>query len=345
MNPIALLINDIHASKDNIDDFTVNWEEAVEHAIERNIKHIIIGGDLWQSRAGQTLNVLMAVKRAILLATNAGITLTIAEGNHCKVDQEAIAGYSHIFSEYPLVHVVDVCSVIPLTTKLNLFVMSYFPENGSFIQRYNKIVEIAQRDHSNATNYLYIHEGINGALATASDKELPANIFDVFDMTFVGHYHDRTRIKGTNIYYIGASRQHNFGEDAEKGYTIINDDGSVDFIKNAINKRYATYSVKAADIEDYMKTFKSAADAIKIRIEGTTEELAALQTAREQIQQTIGATKVEFVNVDEAKAVADASNFDVKYNEEGIRDEYLNYCQQKDISDVELGVKYLNKIK
>lgn len=62
---------------------------------------MIIGGDLWLSRSSQTLSTLMAVRQAIIKATKAGITITVAEGNHCKVDQESVLGYSHLFSEYP----------------------------------------------------------------------------------------------------------------------------------------------------------------------------------------------------------------------------------------------------
>ena len=54
-------------------------------------------------------------------------------------------------------------------------------------------------------NILYIHEGINGALSTPNEKELPTNIFSDFDTVLVGHYHNRCIIKGTNIEYIGSS--------------------------------------------------------------------------------------------------------------------------------------------
>ena len=105
--PCALLVNDIHVSKDNIPEFQKNWDEALAICKKHEIPEIIVGGDLWQSRASQTLSTLMAVRQAIIKATSAGIELTLAEGNHDLVDQESILGYSHLFSEYPGVHVVD----------------------------------------------------------------------------------------------------------------------------------------------------------------------------------------------------------------------------------------------
>ena len=75
--PCALLINDIHVSKDNIPEFHKNWDEALKIATELDISDIIIGGDLWQSRSGQTLDVLLAVRSAIKKAQQADIFLTI----------------------------------------------------------------------------------------------------------------------------------------------------------------------------------------------------------------------------------------------------------------------------
>jgi len=59
-NPVALLLNDIHVSKDNIPEFQKNWDEALAICDQYQISDIIIGGDLWLSRSAQTLSVLMA---------------------------------------------------------------------------------------------------------------------------------------------------------------------------------------------------------------------------------------------------------------------------------------------
>lgn len=61
-----LLINDIHVSRDSLQDFQKNWDEALDICKKRGIVDIIIGGDLWQSRSSQTLDVLLAVRDAII---------------------------------------------------------------------------------------------------------------------------------------------------------------------------------------------------------------------------------------------------------------------------------------
>ena len=127
--------------------------------------------------------------------------------------------------------------------KFALHVMSYFPEDGSFAERLGRLA--AEALSGEPEHFLYIHEGINGALAQPSEKELPARIFSPFDKVFVGHYHNRTVIPGTGIEYIGSSRQHNFGEDEEKGYTVLYTDGTYEFVKNRVNMRYRVMDMPA----------------------------------------------------------------------------------------------------
>ena len=94
---LALLINDIHISKDNIDEFNKNWNEAVKICQMEGISEIIVGGDMFTERSSQTLAVLLAVKHALDYAVHRGIRVTIAEGNHDIVDKEAFEGYNHLW--------------------------------------------------------------------------------------------------------------------------------------------------------------------------------------------------------------------------------------------------------
>ena len=209
-----LLLNDIHISKDNIPDFQLNWNEALIVCDQHEIKEIAIGGDLFMSRSAQTLDVLLAVHDAFIDAEKRGINITLANGNHDKVNQESERGYCHVFDQHPNVYVAnDYLSVENEDWSFVLFIMPYFIENGSFTDRLRALWQGEELEYEDKKTILYIHEGINGALAQSSDKELPAKIFESFDKVLVGHYHNRTKIKGTNIEYIGSSRQHNFGED------------------------------------------------------------------------------------------------------------------------------------
>lgn len=340
--PCALLINDIHVSKDNIAEFHANWEEAISICKERAIQDIIVGGDLWLSRSSQTLNTLLAVRQALIKATHAGITVTLAEGNHDKVDQESLLGYSHVYSEYPHVYVVDDYTVLEYGDKLVLYVMSYFPEDGSFVSRLNDILD--NDFDSYKYNVLYIHEGINGALATANAKELPSKIFQDFNAVLVGHYHNRCKIKGSNIEYIGSSRQHNFGEDEAKGYTVLYTDGSYEFVENKVNLRYKVIELSPAQITNQLleqfAELNSGNYKIKTRINCDTTEVSGID---KQLLLDAGVTKVEIVTERIEACDIKSHSLEQKFDKSGIKKEYVSFCNGKEISS-EMGLKYLDKI-
>ncbi|MBO5900791.1 MAG: metallophosphoesterase [Alistipes sp.] len=345
--PCLLLLNDIHISKDNIPAFKANWQEAIDICRKMDVKEIAIGGDLFFSRAAQTLDVLLAVHDALLTAAEHGIHVTIAEGNHDKVNQENERGYCHVFDQHSNVLVCDEYVSLPLgdDCRFVLHMMGYFPEDGSFCTRLDRLKEEAL--DPKRLNFLYIHEGINGALAQPNDKELPAKIFEEFDKVFVGHYHNRTIIDKTRIEYIGSSRQHNFGEDEEKGYTVIYTDGSHEFIKNQANTRYRVIDVAAERAGLHLMDELREIDAdgrykVKVRIHAPQ---AAMKSVDKAALLDAGATKVELIADDEEMLEVAASSLFEKFDGHRIRETYEEFCREKQIDDVAIGLEYLSKIE
>lgn len=345
--PCLLLLNDIHISKDNIPAFKANWQEAIDICRKMDVKEIAIGGDLFFSRAAQTLDVLLAVHDALLTAAEHGIHVTIAEGNHDKVNQENERGYCHVFDQHSNVLVCDEYVSLPLgdDCRFVLHMMGYFPEDGSFCTRLDRLKEEAI--DPKRLNFLYIHEGINGALAQPNDKELPAKIFEEFDKVFVGHYHNRTIIDKTRIEYIGSSRQHNFGEDEEKGYTVIYTDGSHEFIKNQANTRYRVIDVAAERAGLHLMDELREIDAdgrykVKVRVHAPQ---AAMKSVDKAALLDAGATKVELIADDEEMLEVAASSLFEKFDSHRIRETYEEFCREKQIDDVAIGLEYLSKIE
>ena len=345
--PCLLLLNDIHISKDNIPAFKANWQESIDICRKMDVKEIAIGGDLFFSRAAQTLDVLLAVHDALLTAAEHGIHVTIAEGNHDKVNQENERGYCHVFDQHSNVLVCDEYVSLPMgdDCRFVLHMMGYFPEDGSFCTRLERLKEEAI--DPKRLNFLYIHEGINGALAQPNEKELPAKIFEEFDKVCVGHYHNRTIIPKTSIEYIGSSRQHNFGEDEEKGYTVIYTDGTHKFIKNQANTRYRVIDVTAERAGLHLMDELREIDAdgrykVKVRVHAPQ---AAIKSVDKSALLDAGATKVELIADDEDMLEASSSSLFEKFDSHRIRETYEEFCREKQIDDVAIGLEYLSKIE
>lgn len=339
--PYALLINDIHVSANTLDDFRYNWEEALKVCEGYQINHIIIGGDLWTSRASQTLDVLMTVDAALTRAASKHIIVDIADGNHDKVDQEAYVSYNRIFRHINYVSHIQRFKSYELDDKTLLLVMSYFPENTTFLKELEEALESCiGYDRGNIV--LYIHEGINGALGSSNDNELSANVFNGFKQVLVGHYHDRNKV-ADNIMYIGASRQQNFGEDEAKGYTIIYSDGSTKFIENQVSLRYRTIEVTPEEISSTSEDIAELInDGYKVKVRVMADASNAKTVDRQKLVD-MGVTKVEVIT-ETALAETYNADFNTKFDKAGLKQEYQVFCTQKEITDLQTGFKYLDKI-
>ena len=346
---IALLANDIHASKENLSEFRLNWEEMLTVAEDYGVKDILIGGDLFTTRASQSLDVLLAIHDALVKAA-LSYDITVANGNHDKVDQKNDRGYCHIFYDIKRVYIVDDVEVINYgnpkeSPNISVTMIGYYPENDGFLEKLNKAEELVQE--MQCKHFLFIHQGINGALRTPSDSDLSPNVFGpVWDKVFVGHYHDRCVIEGTNIEYIGASRQHNYGEDDQKGYTILFSDGSTEFVQNKVNTRYVTVEANYEQVmsDDFRSCLEGASNSnVKIKLKVSCDPSQITSINREELS-AFGVAKIE-INQPSANTTSETQRGLVeRYDKSGLIESYKNYCTENKVQDVDFGVGYLNKI-
>lgn len=307
---------------------------------------MLVGGDLFLSRVSQTLGVLLTVQECLDEARKAGLMVVAANGNHDKVSQEDIRGYCHVFQGMGNYRVVDEHYALMIGgCNTVIHMMPYFPETGSFKKRLRDVVK--KHVDKSQTNILYIHQGINGALAHSDEtnnKELPTHIFKDFDTVLVAHYHNRVHIDGTNIHYVGSSRQHNFGEDTDKGYTLIYNDGSFEYLDNNVNTKYITFEEEYDDIDkSFFKEITSAKeDGFRVRV-----IIHCKSTQRKLINKKdfveAGAAKVE-IKEEKVKESKSSSTGSLRFNKDGLKTSYSEYCEEKGTEDPEFGLKYIDNI-
>lgn len=341
---VALLLNDIHVGKDTINDFKLNWKEAIDLAIDYQINHILVGGDLFLSRSSQNLDILLAVHDAFQECLDNNISVTLIEGNHDLVDQEANRGYCHVFDSFDNVRVIGTWGEVGFGD-IAVGLISYFPENGSFSQKHDELADyLEEADYQK--RILYIHQGIRGALSQPTEDELPAEMFNKWDKVLVGHYHNRCKFG--NIEYIGSSRQHNFGEDEKKGYTILFSDGSTEFVKNKVNAKYKTLELSFDDINSHIKEIiedlTQDGYRVRIKIQCVPEQVKSLD---KQFLFDSGASKVEVVQFVSERAKVSQDSFEKRFDKSGLKDMYSSFCKENNIDkeEIETGIKYLNIIQ
>lgn len=353
----AILVNDLHIDKETIEDFKVNWDELLDVAERCKVNYICIGGDLFTTRASQTLSVLLTVRDSLQRAINRGFNVRIVNGNHDKVDQESLCGYCNLYSGMFNVKVSSSDRPILIgMEKVLLCMMDYYPEKGGFVEHLEiakeavKHLEITKEsDKKNDVGrkvILYIHEGINGGLAKMSETELSPDVFDdTWDEILVGHYHNRKHIQGTKIQYIGSSRQHGFGEDENKGYTLVDTEGNTHFVKNEANMRYVTldyeFDTSVDDIRPEVDKYIENGYKVRLRINCTPSQAASIQKEK---YLELGITKLDLSQ--KTEGVGESSSHDIveKYDKNGLIENYKKYCDSASVENPELGIEYLNKI-
>ena len=333
-----LLFSDIHCGVNNIQEFRKNWMEAFDVCKKNGIKDIVIGGDIFTAQASQTLPVLLAVKEMFVTGSKNGLHFDVASGNHDRPNKENPESYCHLYDTIENVNVVDEYALFDYESYV-FGVISYFPENGSFKNRLDRLIsECDNLGYDLKKTILYIHEGVKGALGGLElDTECDVEWFKDFAHVLCGHYHNRIKLKGTNVEYIGSSRQANFGEDELKGYTIVFDDGSYEFVQNESNLRYRTVK---ADFGDDLSIDNDPRYKTRLQLNCTDAEG---KTVNKDKLIEMGYNKVE-LKTERIKSVETKdANIEQRYDKIGIKREYKSFCNTKEI-EPELGLKYLDKI-
>jgi DNA repair protein SbcD/Mre11 len=96
-----------------------------------------------------------------------------------------------------------------------------------------ELQKIIERLNPKLKNILITHYGIDGVFTNDKIKvnsEIKEVNFKAFHKVFIGHYHNASN-PSKNIHYIGSTDARNFGEDDNKGATIVYSDLSFERVK------------------------------------------------------------------------------------------------------------------
>lgn len=339
--PIALLMNDLHISKDNILEYEKNWNEALSICKEQNINKIFIGGDIFTTRNVQHLMPIKTVMNCLKRTYDCGIETTIAFGNHdCPIYGEKDS-WCDILKYIPGVTIVNNFKVIDLGDKI-LAMIAYFPEETMMEDKLKELDKyLSEHNYKCSDTILYLHSGVHGALGNFDvPNEMPQELLLKYFRVLCAHYHNRTGIVDTDIEYIGSSRAHSFGENEDKGYTLLFANGFTSFIKNEVNTRYITEDVKIDTLSDW-KNIYDYRYKIRLKIHCTAAEADTVD--KDELFHR-GVNKIEFVTEKLQAIEVNQVEMEEKFDSKNLQIEYKYFCKEKDI-DSKFGIDYLNKTK
>ena len=333
---MVVVISDTHFTKNNTSTVNNIFVQCLDYCEEIGCKTVIHCGDVFTERVGQGLNVLTAFLNVLDEFQNRGIKMIAISGNHDKTDLDGVESYLDVFAHHPSLQLVREYDSFKING-LNCHFLPYFKENGSYPERLKKVAENAK----DGVNLLFTHIAVNGVSnndVVGVTDGVKLNLFNKFDGVFVGHYHNRSKV-GRKIFYIGSPRPKDFGENDEKGFTILKAkaSGFEQEFKRAIFKPFVNHyfelkNYTITSIEDKVRSLAKRLDKehIKLKFQGTEDEL---DTMVKNDWGQIG-FHVEKISVGLLRNIelATKQNF-TGFNNIEITDSFFDYMEENSIED------------
>lgn len=328
--PILVVSNDWHIDEKTLEVIPGLISQKIALANKLGVKNLVCAGDIFQSRKAQKESVLNCFK-AILDEVHANkMMIYVIPGNHDKTDYSSYSSFLDPFSSHPAL------KLITETTKISFsFVECYFVpffEEGLWLEEFNKVNE--------PYNILFSHIAVSGSVnnnRTKVDSTITPKIFKG-KRVLLGHYHNYQDVT-PNIHHLPSLQQNNFGEDTNKGFTVVYDDCSFDIV-NSDFKKYVTYSIDIRDLEfkqkmnQYLDETKDS--YIKVKITGPRSEIKGVDL------DFYKASGIKIDTIFDELIVQGTEVIDLS-DANTVLEHFSLFCQERDIDEI-TGLNYLNRV-
>lgn len=345
--PLTIISTDWHLSKNNIDQVKDLVRQKIELAHKLGIKKIISGGDIFNSRKAQEQSVLNAFGEILDEIEDADLKLWSIVGNHDKVDLDNESSYLTEFKHHPGFILIEYYGALYFgenEDRTSFTLLSFFKD-----EKYKTYLsEIIENSPKYKNHFLVSHQAVTGVRnndGSLVENNLKLSDFQKFDTVFMGHYHNRSKVG--NVRYIGSLCQNNFGEDTEKGFIVVYDDGSYEFVQSKFKKfEKIIFDLDKTSVKEFKHQIQSIRHQINdsnIRIEltGGDEKLSSVNF--DDVKEMGFDVKLKRKDIEAHIEVAEEGG-KLEFNTESILKEFDSFCDQEEIKDKEIGFKYLTKI-
>lgn len=319
--PIAIIFNDAHLKTGNEADVIRSCRHLIKHAVDNKITNVIFAGDLFDSRSFQRQSVLQALDLILNEMNEAGLTLYMFPGNHDKTIYASYDSFLDVYRHYPGVIFNRELSVVDIEG-VSITLLPFFSDD----------MLIPMLEEAQKTDVLISHFEMAGSthLGKISEKSsINKKLLSKFTKTYLGHYHNWHEIT-KDIVHLPSLRQSNFGEDDNKGFSILYSDLSYKIIngdfkkfKKVVIDINKTTSIK---ISELISKYRDSQDTIRFEFIGDESKLKALDKG--QFKGTGIDIKLKYdvtydIKDQEAPTVIE------NYGEDQVRDAFKVFCNEK----------------
>ena len=333
--PLTLMSTDLHIQPNNVDIIKELVYQQICISKDLGIDTNLFLGDMVVSRQAQPSIVMEAIECILDIFNKNNINLIGIPGNHEKTNYKSFYSFLSPFRYHPAFTFFDMYD--GTTIGDSYFHFLPFISEEIWIEMFNDIK--LQKDKK---NYLISHIGMEGSVNNDGSKQssiIKPSMFKEFDKVFLGHFHNFQQL-GKNIYHIPSIRPSNYGENNDKGVTVLYDDGSHETVHLDFKKYYTVKidltSTEKKDINDLKKKYADSYDNIRFKFVGNESTNKSL--SKEEFQ------SVGIDVVTELKELQyEEQDYEVeRLEKDGIKEEFKVWCEKED-KDYEVGKKYIHK--
>jgi DNA repair exonuclease SbcCD nuclease subunit len=271
--PIAVLCSDVHYSLPTLELADKSMRMAIDKSKTLGVP-LIVAGDLHDTKAnmrGECVNAMIETFGNYARYYVKGAQVIVLIGNHDKINEKSQAHSLNFLKEVQLV--ID----YPMKV-LGLYLIPYH-HNPDELRAYLKTIP--------PKSTLIMHQGLTSSISGEYIQDKSAiNAEDVAGFRVIsGHYHYRQtkQLPDGGVWdYIGNPYTLNYGEanDPPKGFQILMDDGSLEFVPTNLRKHIVITHDLQAKNSNWSSTpayhTSDRKDLIWVRISGSSEKIAKL---------------------------------------------------------------------
>jgi len=206
-----------------------------------------------------------------------------------------------------------------------------------------------QKKSNYAQQILLTHTVFNGSVNndhSVMESKINYELVKYFNLVLSGHYHDHHQVY-KNTFHLPSIQQNNFGENREKGFTILYSDLTFEIV-DSVFKEYVTVEydcgMGACGNEKLLKRLHQAVKDdvekgkyVRLRLKGD-----------ETLLKSLNVTDLKEIGIKVEKKPNEincnvATNEIITIDNKSMVDKFKEFCENETL-DYEVGVNYLNQI-
>lgn len=324
VKPKAIVSCDWHITQSNHEAILSIVNQKIKLAKELKVTDLFFLGDMFESRKAQPLNNLTFFESILDRFNDSNLRLICIAGNHDKVDLNASISYLSAYKHHPGMLLFETPSIHE-----NIYLMPYFNcEDDTYSNILNECIK--GKDVSKVLLLTHVTEdGATNNDGAPVKSGVSQNLLKKFKKVLSGHYHNKNGI------YIGSIMPKNFGEDNEKGFTIINSDDSLTFHKAEFTEYHKVEinleTTTPKEIDKLVKLHSNnKKNNIRFEIKGDEAKLKGFNV--DELKSKGIDVKLKVKEIEDAIDISEHNEF-IEFTKETILVEFDEFLQENKISD------------